>query len=44
MVTKEEKGGSTEDRANLYEVEERRFVKKRKIVQKGQRRQQEGKK
>jgi hypothetical protein len=34
MITKEEKGRSTEDRAKLYEVEERQFVKERKIVQK----------
>jgi hypothetical protein len=34
MVTKEEKGRSTADSAKLYVGEERKIVKKRKMLQK----------
>jgi len=44
MVTKEAKGRSAADGAKLYVVEERKFVKKIKIVHKSQWKQQEGKK
>ena len=50
MVTKEERGRITADRTKLYAVEVRQieqsfmWEKKGKIVQKSQRKQQEGKK